>query len=124
MRMSRFAILCSALFAAFVHASTARACGPGGPLSAEEMISFQTGIIDRGLVREGLQADLNVFDPARVGPAVPRVVSDLPAGRPRLLQRSEGFRATLVAGQVTVEEGEPTGAYPGRLFRNRLAGKR
>ncbi|MFO0688414.1 MAG: amidohydrolase family protein [Myxococcota bacterium] len=95
---------------------------------AVRMLSFEPalawGFSDRGLVREGLQADLNVFDPATVAPEVPRVVEDLPAGRPRLSQKAKGFRATLVAGRVTVENGEPTGAHPGRLFRNRLAGVR
>ncbi len=102
-----------------------------GELGLEEairMLTFQPaiawGFADRGLIREGLQADLNVLDPARIGPAVPRVVEDLPAGRPRLSQKAEGMHATLVAGEITVLEGEPTGARPGRLFRNRLARKR
>jgi N-acyl-D-amino-acid deacylase len=79
------------------------------------------GFPDRGLVREGMAADLNVFDPATVGPAVPRLVDDLPAGGRRLEQRSVGFLATIVAGQVTIRAGEHTGATPGRLLRNRLA---
>ena len=102
-----------------------------GQLGLEEAIRMLTfepalawGFADRGLVREGMQADLNIFDPAQIGPAVPRIVEDLPAGRPRLSQKAEGIRATLVAGEVTVQNGEPTGAYPGRLFRNRLARKR
>jgi N-acyl-D-aspartate/D-glutamate deacylase len=78
------------------------------------------GFADRGLVREGLIADLNVFDPATVGPAVPRLVDDLPAGGRRLEQRAHGFRATVVAGQVTIRDGEPTGATPGRLLRSRV----
>ena len=102
-----------------------------GRIGLEEAIRMLTfepalawGFPDRGLVREGMQADLNVFDPARIAPAVPRIVADLPAERLRLSQKAVGIRATLVAGQVTVEEGEPTGAYPGRLFRNRLARNR
>ncbi len=79
------------------------------------------GLSDRGLIREGMIADLNVLDPARVGPAVPVVVEDLPGGGSRLSQRAEGIAATVVAGQVTLREGEPTGAMPGRLLRNRLA---
>ncbi len=79
------------------------------------------GFADRGLLREGMAADLNVFDPATVGPAVPRVVDDLPGGGKRLEQRSVGFLATVVAGEVTIDDGEPTGAHPGRLIRNRLA---
>ena len=80
------------------------------------------GFTDRGLVREGLVADLNVFDPATVGPAVPRLVDDLPAGGRRLEQRSTGFLASVVGGQVTIRDGEHTGATPGRLVRNKLRG--
>jgi N-acyl-D-aspartate/D-glutamate deacylase len=79
------------------------------------------GFADRGLVREGMAADLNVFDPATVGPAVPRLVDDLPAGGRRLEQRSIGFLASVVAGEVTIDNGEHTGATPGRLLRNKLA---
>jgi N-acyl-D-aspartate/D-glutamate deacylase len=78
------------------------------------------GFNDRGLVRTGMIADLNVFDPATVGPAVPRLVDDLPAGGRRLEQRSHGFLATVVNGQVTIRGGVPTGAAPGRLIRSPL----
>jgi len=76
------------------------------------------GLADRGLLRPGMVADLNVFDPATVGPAVPTLVDDLPGGGRRLEQRSHGFRATLVNGQVTVRDGTLTGARPGRLLRS------
>jgi N-acyl-D-amino-acid deacylase len=79
------------------------------------------GFSDRGLLREGMVADVNVFDPERVGPAVPEVVRDLPRGGKRLSQRAEGFKATLVGGEVTIADGEPTGARPGRLVRERRA---
>jgi N-acyl-D-amino-acid deacylase len=79
------------------------------------------GFSDRGLVRAGMRADLNVFDPATVGPAVPELVDDLPAGGRRLEQRSHGFAATLVNGDVTILHGEPTGATPGQLVRSRPA---
>ena len=79
------------------------------------------GFSDIGLVREGLRADLNVFDPATVGPAVPELVDDLPAARRRLVQRSVGFLATVVGGEVTIDHNEPTGATPGRLLRRRVA---
>jgi N-acyl-D-amino-acid deacylase len=79
------------------------------------------GLPDRGLLREGMKADVNVFDAATVGPAVPRLVDDLPAGGRRLEQRSHGFLATLVNGQVTILVGQPTGAAPGQLIRNRVA---
>jgi N-acyl-D-aspartate/D-glutamate deacylase len=79
------------------------------------------GFTDRGLLRQGMKADVNIFDPATIGPAVPELVHDLPGGGKRLEQRSHGFRATLVSGQVTVDDGKPTGATPGQLIRNRIA---
>jgi N-acyl-D-aspartate/D-glutamate deacylase len=79
------------------------------------------GFSDIGLVREGMRADLNVFDAAEIGPAVPEIVDDLPAGRRRLLQRSHGFLATVVGGEITIDRGDPTGATPGRLLRRRTA---
>ena len=79
------------------------------------------GFHDRGLVREGLVADLNVFDPATVAPAMPHLEHDLPAGARRIVQRSVGFAATVVSGVVTLRDGEFTGAHPGRLLRGPLA---
>jgi N-acyl-D-aspartate/D-glutamate deacylase len=76
------------------------------------------GFHDRGLVREGLLADLNVLDPAKVAPAMPQVVHDLPAGEKRIEQRSVGIAATIVAGQVLVRDGQHTGALPGRVIRS------
>ncbi len=77
------------------------------------------GFLDRGLVREGFMADLNVIDPASVGPAMPRVVHDLPAGAKRFVQRAHGIAATVVAGECLLRDGEHTGALPGRLLRGR-----
>jgi N-acyl-D-amino-acid deacylase len=79
------------------------------------------GFHDRGLIREGLVADLNVFDPDRVAPAMPKVVHDLPGGEKRIEQRSVGISATLVGGDVIVSEGRETGNRPGRLVRGPLA---
>jgi N-acyl-D-aspartate/D-glutamate deacylase len=79
------------------------------------------GFANRGLLREGMLADVNVFDPATVGPSVPEVVTDLPGGGNRLSQKARGFRATVVSGEVTILDGESTGATPGRLVRNARA---
>jgi N-acyl-D-amino-acid deacylase len=76
------------------------------------------GFADRGLLRPGMMADINIFDPETVGPSVPELVDDLPAGGRRLEQRSTGFLATLVAGEVTIKDGTRTDARPGRLIRH------
>jgi N-acyl-D-aspartate/D-glutamate deacylase len=72
---------------------------------------------DRGLVRTGYQADLVLFDEDRVRPAMPTVETDLPGGARRLVQKAEGIAATVVNGEITLENGTPTGARPGRLLR-------
>jgi N-acyl-D-aspartate/D-glutamate deacylase len=72
----------------------------------------------RGLVREGYAADLNVLEPGTVAPELPTVEHDFPAGARRLVQKASGFRATIVAGDVVVDRGEPTGNRPGRLLRH------
>jgi N-acyl-D-amino-acid deacylase len=79
------------------------------------------GFSDRGLVREGMKADLNVIDPDTVAPELPDVVTDLPAGALRLVQKAKGIKATITAGEPILCDGEPTGARPGRLLRGRLA---
>jgi N-acyl-D-amino-acid deacylase len=79
------------------------------------------GLHDRGLLREGLVADLNVIDPATVSPAMPTVVHDLPAGEKRIEQRSVGILATIVAGEMLIDDGRPTEHRPGRLLRGPLA---
>jgi N-acyl-D-aspartate/D-glutamate deacylase len=81
------------------------------------------GFYDRGLLREGMVADINVFDPARVTPDMPTVVHDLPAGETRIKQTASGFLATVVAGEVVHREGAHTGALPGQLLRGPLATK-
>jgi N-acyl-D-aspartate/D-glutamate deacylase len=79
------------------------------------------GFADRGLVREGLAADLVVFDPDTIAPEMPEVVNDLPAGARRLVQRARGILATVVNGEVLISDGKHTGALPGRLLRGPYA---
>jgi N-acyl-D-aspartate/D-glutamate deacylase len=77
------------------------------------------GLHDRGRLAPGYRADVNVIDLDRLRLQAPAIVRDLPGGGRRLMQRAEGFAATIVAGQITYRNGEPTGALPGRLVRGR-----
>ena len=82
------------------------------------------GLDDRGLLRPGYKADLNVIDLGRLTLHCPEPVYDLPGGGRRLIQRAEGFAATVVSGVPVYREGEATGALPGRLLRGPQAGPR
>jgi N-acyl-D-aspartate/D-glutamate deacylase len=75
------------------------------------------GLNDRGLVAPGYKADLNVIDMDRLHLHSPEVVYDLPSGGRRLVQRSEGYCATVVNGTIVHRDGTATGALPGRLVR-------
>lgn len=79
------------------------------------------GLKDRGLLKPGYRADLNVIDHDRLRLHTPHIVYDLPAGGRRLMQHADGYEATLVAGQVIQRDGEATGARPGRLVRGAQA---
>jgi N-acyl-D-amino-acid deacylase len=83
----------------------------------------QWGFNDRGLLREGLAADIMVFDPDTIAAEMPEVVHDLPAGAKRLTQRTRGIKATVVNGQVLLRGGQHTGALPGKLLRGPLAAR-
>ena len=75
------------------------------------------GFDDRGRIAPGMKADINVIDLARLRLYPPRPVYDLPAGGRRLIQKADGYVVTIVSGEVTYRNGEPTGALPGRLVR-------
>lgn len=77
------------------------------------------GLKDRGRLRVGMRADMNVIDHANLRLGPPAMVQDLPAGGQRLLQPVSGYRATLVAGEQVVANDEVTAARPGRLVRLR-----
>ena len=92
---------------------------------AVRMLSFvpasQWGLSGRGLLREGMTADVVVFNPDTVAPMMPELTYDLPAGARRLKQKAAGFLATVVNGQVVLRNNEHTGALPGQLLRGPLA---
>jgi N-acyl-D-aspartate/D-glutamate deacylase len=105
-----------------VHWTRDRTRGP--KLSLEHMVKAQcrdtaetVGLYDRGLLVPGYRADLNIIDYGRLKLLAPQVAYDLPTGGRRLIQRAQGYTATVVAGEVTYRDGEPTDALPGRLLR-------
>jgi N-acyl-D-amino-acid deacylase len=75
------------------------------------------GLRDRGMIREGLAADLVVFDLASIGIREDEVTHDGPAGTPRRVQGADGVSHVVVGGQVVLEHGKHTGALPGRVLR-------
>ena len=76
------------------------------------------GFQDRGFLREGLAADIVVYDLENLTSTLPEVVHDLPGDEWRRVQKAEGYRWTIVNGEVTFEDGIPTGATPGKLLRH------
>jgi N-acyl-D-aspartate/D-glutamate deacylase len=75
------------------------------------------GLADRGQLKPGLLADVNVIDFDNLRLYRPEAIYDLPAGGRRLVQRADGYRYTVKSGQVTFENGQSTGALPGSLVR-------
>ena len=75
------------------------------------------GLADRGRIKVGLRADLNLIDPVQLAVGTPRLVRDLPAGGKRFLQKGLGYLGTWVAGQRVQQGDEITPARPGRLVR-------
>jgi len=72
---------------------------------------------DRGQLKVGYKADMNVIDYDRLRLELPYIVNDLPGGAKRLIQKAEGYTATIVSGEVTFRNGEETGARPGVVIR-------
>jgi N-acyl-D-amino-acid deacylase len=98
-----------------------------GAMSLEEAVRKLTfvpasafGLHDRGLIRPGLAADLVVFDPDTVSPGELDQVPDFPAGAVRMRRLPQGVEHTIVNGEVLIEEGEHTGAYPGQVARSHV----
>ncbi len=75
------------------------------------------GLHDRGTIEPGMLGDLNLIDYEHLALSTPRVSADLPAGGRRILQTATGYAATIKSGVPTFENGEDTGARPGRLVR-------
>ena len=89
---------------------------------AIKQITYNTatmwGLHDRGLLREGMAADLVVFDADTIGAKMPEVVHDLPASARRLKQTADGILNTVVNGEILLTNNDHSGAVPGRLLRS------
>lgn len=75
------------------------------------------GFLDRGRIAVGLKADINVIDYDRLQLRQPEVHYDLPAGGRRLQQGAEGYRWTILSGEIVARDDRPTDRLPGRLIR-------
>ena len=117
-------MICDASLSTFMLTHLARDRTRGPRLSVERVVETLSrapaelyDLHDRGVVRPGARADLNVIDFEALRLELPEIVNDLPTGAPRVVQNARGFVATLCAGEVTMRNGAPTSARPGTLVR-------
>ena len=117
-------VICDASMVSFMIAHWGRDTPHGAPYPIEWLVRRQTaetaafhGFTDRGLLKPGMRADINLIDFDRLRLHLPEAVLDLPAGGRRLVQRVDGYVMTMVAGQTILENGQATGALPGKLVR-------
>src|SRR2546421_10824259 len=76
------------------------------------------GLYHRGLLRPGMVADIVIFDPDTVKPLPLEVLHDFPTGAKRIKEPAQGIMATVVNGEILMEDGKHTGNLPGRVLRN------
>jgi N-acyl-D-aspartate/D-glutamate deacylase len=117
-------LICDASMTTFNLTHWARDRKRGDKLPLEFVVQQQTqrtaqiyGFNDRGVLKAGKRADLNVIDFAALRIHAPEMIFDLPAGGRRLVQTVDGYDFTVCAGEVTYERGKATGTRPGRLVR-------
>jgi N-acyl-D-aspartate/D-glutamate deacylase len=117
-------MICDSSFPTFLLSHWSRERGRADGFDLSWLIKRQTkdaadfiGLRDRGVIAPGMKADVNVLEVEKLGMPAPRMKLDLPAGGKRLLQGASGYRATIVSGRVTQQDGEATGQLPGALLR-------
>jgi len=121
---AHYGLICDAAYPSFMLSHWARD-RKGARMAVEEIIKALTsdtaasvGLGDRGLIRPGLIADLNIVDLERIRLNMPEVRYDLPTGARRMAQTADGYLATIKTGIVTYRDGKHSGALPGRLVRS------
>ena len=117
-------LICDASVPTFLLTHWVRDRARGERIAIEKIVESQTsrtahfyGMKDRGVLGPGMKADVNVVDFDRLHIHSPEMVYDLPAQGRRLVQKIDGYKYTVKSGEVTFEDGEPTGALPGALVR-------
>jgi len=98
----------------------------GKKLPLEMLIRKQTkdtaetfGLFDRGEIKPGMLADINIIDFEQLNVSHPKMIHDLPLGGRRLVQDATGYVATIKSGEIISENGKATGALPGNLIRGK-----
>ena len=117
-------LICDASMPTFLLTYWARDRKKGERFPIEWIVEQQTkrtaefyGMHDRGVVAPGMKADLNVINYVSLHIHAPKMVWDLPGAGKRLVQEIDGYRYTIKSGEITYDEGKPTGALPGKLVR-------
>ena len=117
-------VLCDASVPTYMLAYGTRDRSKGPQLPLEFVVHKMTqdtaqvyGFVDRGVIATGYKADINIIDYENVRLHDPEMVYDLPSGGKRLVQKADGYTATICDGVVTYENGVHTGQMPGRLVR-------
>ncbi len=117
-------LICDASMPSYMLSHWVRDRSRGEKMPVETAVRLQTsdtaklyGLGDRGVLAPGMKADLNVIDLDALKLHAPQMVFDLPAGGRRLIQRAEGYKFTILSGEVTFQDGVPTEAMPGKLIR-------
>jgi len=125
---AHYGLICDASVPTFMLTYWTRDRTRGHKLHLAEVVKRLTadtasavGLNDRGIVAPGYRADINVIDYGRLALHAPRMTADLPGGGRRLSQLATGYVATLVNGQITYRDGNPSSALPGRLIRGARA---
>jgi N-acyl-D-aspartate/D-glutamate deacylase len=116
--------LCDASFPTTLIQHWGRDRTRGAKIPLQKLIRMQTsetaerlGLMDRGVLKPGYKADINVIDYDRLAVLEPEIVYDLPANGRRLVQKAVGYEATVISGKVAFRHGESTGELNGKLLR-------
>ena len=117
-------LICDASMPSYMLSHWVRSRSRGERIALETAVRLQTsdtaklyGLCDRGVLAPGMKADVNVIDLDGLRLRPPQMVFDLPAGGRRLIQRAEGYKFTILSGEITFQDGVPTEAMPGKLIR-------